>query len=119
MVRMRIEELKLGGGERKEYEGKCHDCSKEVRVVIDRDEETGAIVIEGGAVYSPVVGMPPVERIYLKCNACFEKSRRLTSFVDCEVYSRVVGYLRPVKQWNAGKRSELRQRVEFKNTGGK
>jgi len=32
----------------------------------------------------------------------------------CEVYSRVVGYLRPVKQWNVGKRSEYRQRREFR-----
>lgn len=32
---------------------------------------------------------------------------------ECEVYSRVCGYLRPVKQWNVGKRSEYRQRREF------
>jgi hypothetical protein len=32
----------------------------------------------------------------------------------CEVYSRVCGYLRPVKQWNVGKRSEYRQRREFR-----
>ena len=31
----------------------------------------------------------------------------------CEVYSRVVGYLRPVQQWNKGKRSEYDERVEF------
>ncbi|MDR1438115.1 MAG: ribonucleoside triphosphate reductase [Puniceicoccales bacterium] len=29
---------------------------------------------------------------------------------DCEVYSRVVGYVRPVQQWNDGKQSEFRQR---------
>jgi len=33
---------------------------------------------------------------------------------DCEVYSRVVGYLRPVKQWNNGKRSEFVQRKMIK-----
>ena len=32
----------------------------------------------------------------------------------CEVYSRVVGYLRPVQQWNKGKVSEYEQRKEFK-----
>lgn len=31
----------------------------------------------------------------------------------CEVYSRVVGYLRPVDQWNAGKQSEFRMRQYF------
>lgn len=32
----------------------------------------------------------------------------------CEVYSRVVGYLRPVKQWNKGKKAEWADRVSFK-----
>ncbi len=32
----------------------------------------------------------------------------------CEVYSRVVGYLRPVDQWNAGKREEFFERKTFK-----
>ncbi len=32
---------------------------------------------------------------------------------NCEVYSRVVGYLRPVKQWNKGKQEEFGLRQEF------
>lgn len=31
----------------------------------------------------------------------------------CEVYSRVVGYIRPVNQWNEGKQAEYGDRVEF------
>lgn len=31
----------------------------------------------------------------------------------CEVYSRVVGYIRPVDQWNDSKRSEYSDRLEF------
>jgi len=31
----------------------------------------------------------------------------------CEVYSRVVGYLRPVQQWNDGKAAEWCDRVPF------
>lgn len=31
----------------------------------------------------------------------------------CEVYSRVVGYLRPVNNWNAGKLAEYSERVPF------
>jgi len=31
----------------------------------------------------------------------------------CEVYSRIVGYYRPVKQWNAGKQGEFHDRKEF------
>ena len=33
--------------------------------------------------------------------------------VKTEVYSRVVGYLRPVSQWNKGKKSEWKDRVDF------
>ena len=33
---------------------------------------------------------------------------------SCEVYSRIVGYLRPVKMWNKGKQQEFKERKEFK-----
>ena len=33
---------------------------------------------------------------------------------ECEVYSRSVGYLRPVKQWNKGKAEEFKERKTFK-----
>jgi len=32
----------------------------------------------------------------------------------CEVYSRVVGYIRPVQQWNPGKQEEFKERKVFK-----
>ncbi len=31
----------------------------------------------------------------------------------CEVYSRVVGYIRPVTQWNEGKQAEWSDRKTF------
>ena len=34
----------------------------------------------------------------------------------CEVYSRVVGYLRPVQGWNKGKKEEYAMRKKFKCT---
>ena len=40
---------------------------------------------------------------------------------EMEIYSRIVGYLRPVKNWNAGKQEEFRERVNYKipkNLGG-
>lgn len=33
---------------------------------------------------------------------------------DCEVYARVVGYIRPVQQWNKGKVAEYKQRKVYK-----
>ena len=32
---------------------------------------------------------------------------------DCEVYSRIVGYIRPVSQWNKGKQTEFHNRTNF------
>lgn len=42
-----------------------------------------------------------------KCEICTECGE------TCEVYSRIVGYLRPVKQWNIGKQAEFTQRKTF------
>ncbi len=33
--------------------------------------------------------------------------------VKTEVYSRVVGYYRPVRNWNKGKKEEFKDRREF------
>jgi ribonucleoside-triphosphate reductase len=43
-----------------------------------------------------------------------EQERCPTCQAETEVYSRVVGYLRPVKQWNEGKRAEFSMRKRFK-----
>jgi anaerobic ribonucleoside-triphosphate reductase len=34
--------------------------------------------------------------------------------IPCEVYSRVVGYLRPVQNWNNGKQQEFAERITFR-----
>ncbi len=36
-----------------------------------------------------------------------------------EVYSRVVGFFRPVQQWNRGKKEEFKDRREYVVEGGK
>jgi len=41
---------------------------------------------------------------HVECPTCGQK---------CEVYSRVVGYLRPVNQWNDGKQAEFNRRQTF------
>ncbi len=35
---------------------------------------------------------------------------------ECEIYSRIVGYIRPVKQWNKGKKAEFKNRKTFDMT---
>ena len=37
----------------------------------------------------------------------------------CEVYSRIIGYIRPIDNWNAGKKSEWNQRLAYAKLGGK
>ena len=32
---------------------------------------------------------------------------------ECEIYSRVCGYYRPVARWNKGKKEEFKERVTF------
>jgi len=34
---------------------------------------------------------------------------------DCEVFSRIVGYFRPIQNWNIGKQEEFKERLEFSN----
>jgi anaerobic ribonucleoside-triphosphate reductase len=43
------------------------------------------------------------------CPTC-QASQKTT---QCEIYSRVVGYIRPVNQWNKGKQQEFRDRTTF------
>ena len=45
---------------------------------------------------------------YVVCHDCEQTLGR-----SCEVYSRVVGYLRPTDQWNKGKREEFKGRKTF------
>ena len=33
--------------------------------------------------------------------------------VPCEVYSRIVGYFRPIRNWNKGKRQEFEDRKVY------
>ena len=43
-----------------------------------------------------------------------KKEKKVVTRQRCEVYSRVVGYLRPVSQWNEAKQAEFKDRKVFK-----
>jgi len=47
-----------------------------------------------------------------KINTLKEKLNK-TMGTECAVYTRIVGYYRPVKNWNKGKRSEYDKRKPF------
>ena len=85
----------------------CHDCAKDI--LLEGDEVRDGVYLEYQNGDSKIN--------VFKCNSCFEKNKSLTNFQPCEVYSRVVGYIRPVQQWHKGKKQEFGERVEFKMTG--
>jgi len=84
----------------------CNDCGKEISLGIKGEIENGQLlkyVLPDGK-----------EKMVFKCNDCFSKDKSLKNYQETEVYSRVVGYLRPVSQWNEGKQQEFKDRKEFK-----
>ena len=98
------------------YKGVCHDCQKAVTVEAKVTEE-GMITVEGGAVYK--IRDKQDTKYFFKCADCFKNDKTLRNYQDCEVFSRCVGYLRPVQQYNKGKREEFKMRKVFINTKGK
>ena len=94
------------------FEGHCHVCNCPVTVHADIEED-GKLTIVGGAVY--FAGQP--KELYLKCDKCFAKNSELRDFQPCLVYSRVVGFYRPVEDWNKGKQAEFKMRKTFNIEG--
>ena len=97
------------------YRSVCHDCGAAVEVDVIVNEE-GEIVISGGSIYQ--VKQDHEKSLYFKCDECFEIDKTLRNYREIEVYSRVVGYLRPVNQYNKGKKEEFRMRKVFVNIKG-
>lgn len=83
---------------------KCHDCGKEIKIE-NKELKNGVLLLYKENDKNIEI---------FKCNECFKKNPALTNYKKCEVYSRVVGYLRPVQQWNAGKIQEFGERKEYK-----
>lgn len=81
----------------------CHDCKKEIKMEGKEIQNGVFLAYENGG-----------EKLNIfKCQDCFEKSKELRNYQPCEVYSRIVGYLRPVQQWNEGKQKEFKERKEY------
>lgn len=82
----------------------CYDCGCLIKFEGDNIKNGHYLVYQDGSQKISV----------LKCKSCYQKNPGLTNFRNCEVYSRVVGYLRPVQQWNDGKQLEYQKRKEYK-----
>ena len=88
------------------FSSKCHDCGEDTVVEVNIYEDSADT---NGGGYWNIQGED-----FIKCQPCYDKDPILRNFRKCEVYSRVVGYLRPVRQWNLGKQEEYKQRKIFK-----
>lgn len=82
----------------------CHDCGKKI-IFKGKEIKNGKYLVykEGDKEYQ-----------IFKCNECYKKSPELRNYQPCEVYSRIVGYLRPVQQWNPAKVQEYKERKMYK-----
>ncbi len=81
----------------------CFDCGTKIELEGDEIQNGNLLSYEdnGSNVF------------VFKCDSCFAKDRGIEDYKQCEVYSRIVGYLRPVQQWNKGKTQEYRERKEY------
>lgn len=87
----------------------CHDCKKQIEINQDQEILNGQLlkyVLPDGK-----------DKFIFKCAECYAKDKSLRNYQDAEVYSRVVGYIRPVAQFNQGKQQEYKERKEYKVKG--
>jgi len=94
------------------WQGCCHDCQANITVVAHIKDD-GELQISGGALYNPTMDAEGHKQVFLKCDTCFDADPSLRDYSPVETYSRVVGYLRPVQQFNPGKQAEFDKRVSF------
>ncbi len=85
---------------------KCFDCDCLINI---KDDE-----IENGALLA--YSENGEDMFVFKCDSCHQEKEGLDNYRECEVYTRIVGYLRPVKQYNPGKQQEYIERKEYKVT---
>jgi anaerobic ribonucleoside-triphosphate reductase len=60
----------------------------------------------------PYISITPTFSICIECGYIEGEHNQCPQCgSECEVYSRVVGYLRPVSNWNEGKKEEFKERI--------
>jgi ribonucleoside-triphosphate reductase len=66
---------------------------------------------------SPTFSICPDHGYLYGEHAICPKCKQVGKEQECTVFSRIVGYLRPVNQWNAGKQQEYKERALFDKGG--
>jgi len=88
----------------------CYDCEKDIPVTEDKEDKEN-LIIHGGQLCAYKNGDEKIA--ILKCDECYAKNQSLSNYQECLVYSRVVGYITPVKQWHPGKQEEFKERKVY------
>lgn len=94
----------IGDNQFAKLKGECVECGEEFTMEIERTGPNG-LDIKNGAVYKTA------GEFSFKCQNCFVNNPNAGPKV--EVYSRVVGYLRPVSNWNDVKQAEFKSRKMY------
>lgn len=95
----------------------CHDCGDPVKVTAEKDKDAVVFKPQDGARgCSPEMNTRETA-YFVKCAKCHEKDPVIRNYNPTEVYTRVVGYYRPVDAFNMGKKSEYADRKIFNFPG--
>jgi hypothetical protein len=97
----------IGDNQFAKFQMTCYDCREDFDIDIER---TGPkeLKVTGGALYETQSAWDCPERFLGKCQKCFDEKPGLNT--PTSVYSRVVGYMRPVSGWNKAKQEEFAMR---------
>jgi len=95
------EQAKLG------FDGSCHDAGKRSRSEWRLPLRASRSAAVRYTSRSPAYFLPNARRVSKRIHT----SRIIAA---AKVYSRVVGYLRPIEQWNEGKQAEFRERKAYR-----
>lgn len=93
-----------------ELHGKCQKCKAPVDLVIFKSD----MEVEGNGGMIVGAELNPIPEF--KCTPCLKADNHRISPTRCETFSRVCGYLRPIKNWNPGKKAEWNDRVTYNNS---
>lgn len=116
------------------FDGECMHCQKQVTITIGLCEKGFEIKGQGAMFQRPKTRLMDVENevipegklepltldrvLFFKCENCYEAYPTFSHWQECEVFSRVVGYYRPVAQYNKGKKAEYDKRTNFQIRSG-
>lgn len=99
----------IGKDEEIIMQGTCHDCKRKVEFYAFWQDGLVKTTLPFWYIHSNIE-----TQCFCKCEDCYIKEPLLTHFQEAEVWSRVVGYLRPIKAFNPGKKTEKAMRKDFK-----